>query len=311
MSVRFCTREWSVCCLFVGMLKTIKRAVGVLSKEAAQPHSDHSTACSSSTAAVSTTADVPQALAFVPEITVSVCVVGAQQGIEPRQLFRVRRNYRTHVVGPSTRYVKHTRYVRIKNMPQGTHRSMHQDQKHITRYTSLERLCSPRLTCDAPGISSSQKPIPKAGRGALYVVWRVFFLVFLFFFAHSCFPASVTGVVPPSPPAVLGFIFLVAHRVQQSHRSSIFHRVLLTRALALSASPFVHKKKSPRIYTSMHSRGFELTKLTCTRLEEYLTRHRGDRLHVLHANPSILLITKNDPSPIGAEGPALYPLRVY
>ena len=29
----------------------------------------------------------------------------------------------------------------------------------------------------------------------------------------------------------------------------------------------------------MHSGGFELTKLTYTRLEDNLTRHRGDRLY--------------------------------
>ena len=40
----------------------------------------------------------------------------------------------------------------------------------------------------------------------------------------------------------------------------------------------MHKKKSPRIYTSMHSERFELTKLTYTRLEDNLIRHRGDRL---------------------------------
>ena len=72
--------------------------------------------------------------------------------------------------------------------------------------------------------------------------------------------------------------FFIAHRVQQSHFSSIFHRVLLTHAVALSASQFVHKKKSPRIYTSVHSGGFELTKLTYTRLEDDLISHWGDRL---------------------------------
>ena len=56
-----------------------------------------------------------------------------------------------------------------------------------------------------------------------------------------------------------------------------FHRVSLTHALALSASQFVHKKKSRRIYTTMHSAGLELTKLTYTRLEDNLIRHRGDR----------------------------------
>ena len=89
------------------------------------------------------------------------------------------------------------------------------------------------------------------------------FLFSCFFFPHFYFPASgqavVTGVVP-FPPRCLPLIF-IAHRVQQSHCSSIFHRVLLTHALALSASQFVHKKKSQRIYTSMHSAGLELTKL--------------------------------------------------
>ena len=75
----------------------------------------------------------------------------------------------------------------------------------------------------------------------------------------------VTGVVP-SPPRFLLSIF-IAHRVHQSHCSSIFYRVLLTHALALSASQFVHKKKSQRISTSMQSAGLELTKLTYTRLD--------------------------------------------
>ena len=109
--------------------------------------------------------------------------------------------------------------------------------------------------------------------------------IMFFFLAHFYFPASgqavVTGVVPSSP-RFLPSIF-IAHRVQQSHCSSIFHRLLLTRALALSASQFVHKKKSPRIYTSMHSEGFELTKLTYTRLEDNLIRHRGDRTYMLSA----------------------------
>ena len=86
---------------------------------------------------------------------------------------------------------------------------------------------------------------------------------------HRCRPFS---------PAVLVFNFFIPHRVQQSHCLLIFHRVLLTHALALSASQFVHKKKSQRIYTSMRSAGLELTKLTYTKLEDNLIRHRGDRL---------------------------------
>ena len=116
-------------------------------------------------------------------------------------------------------------------------------------------------------------------RHLVFTPYEFFFFFFFFFFAHFHFPASgqavVTGV-NPSPPRFLPSIF-IAHRVQQSHCSSIVHRVLLTHALALSASQLVHKKKSQRIYTSMHSAGLELTKLTCTRLEDNLIRHRGDR----------------------------------
>ena len=108
-------------------------------------------------------------------------------------------------------------------------------------------------------------------------------ILFLSLFSHFYLPASgqavVTGVVPSSP-RFLPSIF-IAHRVQQSHCSSIFHRVLLTHALALSASQFEHEKKSPRICTSMHSAGLELTKLTYARLEDNLIRHRGDRLHIV------------------------------
>ena len=112
----------------------------------------------------------------------------------------------------------------------------------------------------------------------VYALVKDFF--FFFFLAHFHFPASgqavVTGVIP-SPPRFLPSIF-ISHRVQQSHCSSIVHRVLLTHALALSTSQFVHKKKSQRICTSMHSAGLELTKLTYTRLEDDLIRHRGVRI---------------------------------
>ena len=88
----------------------------------------------------------------------------------------------------------------------------------------------------------------------------------------------VTGVVPSSPRSSPSIC--IAHSVQQFHCSSDFHRALLTYAPALSASQFVHKKKSPRIYTSsMHSAGLELTKLTYTRLEHnYGTEATGSLL---------------------------------
>ena len=119
-----------------------------------------------------------------------------------------------------------------------------------------------------------RRPIRR--RASFFHSARPFF--FLFFLHTSTFQLldkPWSQVSSLSSPRVLPSIF-VAHRFQQSHCSLIFHRVLLTHALALSASQFVHKKKSPRIYTSMHSGGFELTKLTNTGLEDNLIRHRGD-----------------------------------
>ena len=115
-------------------------------------------------------------------------------------------------------------------------------------------------------------------------------MYFFVFFAHIFLSASgqavVTGVVPSSPRLLPSFF--TARRVRQSHGTSIFIECCLinltinnlTHALALSASQFVPKKKSPQIYTSMHSAGLELTKLTYTRLKDNLIRHRGDRLQV-------------------------------
>ena len=53
--------------------------------------------------------------------------------------------------------------------------------------------------------------------------------------------------------------------------------MLLTHALALSASQFVDKKKSLRIDTSMHSGGLELTQLTYSRREDNLLHHPRPR----------------------------------
>ena len=71
--------------------------------------------------------------------------------------------------------------------------------------------------------------------------------------------------------------------------------MLLTHALALSASQFVHKKKSLRINTSMQL-GLELTKQTYTRLEDNLIHHTGATDHryaagvLVHADaPSVNL----------------------
>ena len=108
----------------------------------------------------------------------------------------------------------------------------------------------------------------------------------------------VTGVVPSPPPGSC-LHFFIAHRVQQSRCSSIFYRMLLTHALALSASQSVHNKKSLRIYSSMHPGGLELTKLTYTGLEDNLIRHRGDLFILIpswfvvcghHLSPTIAIV---------------------
>ena len=96
---------------------------------------------------------------------------------------------------------------------------------------------------------------------------------------HIYFPASgqavVSGVVS-SPLRFLPSIFF-AHRVQQSHCSSIIlSSVANSRSRAFRKSNCAHEKVSLN-FTSMHSGGFELTKLTYTRLEDNLIRHRGDR----------------------------------
>ena len=119
---------------------------------------------------------------------------------------------------------------------------------------------------------------------------KCFFFLFFFFRHTSTFQlldklwSQVSSLLLPR---FLPSIF-IAHRVQQSHCSSFLHRVLLTHALALSASQIVHKKKSARIYTSMHSGGLELTKVTYTRLEDNLIRRRGDRM--LHTPVRQMLI---------------------
>ena len=62
------------------------------------------------------------------------------------------------------------------------------------------------------------------------------------------------GVVPFIPRgSCLHHLSRIRFRFQQSYDcSSNFHLMWLTHALALSASQFVRKKKSPRVYTSDH-----------------------------------------------------------
>ena len=116
------------------------------------------------------------------------------------------------------------------------------------------------------------------------IVFCCFVLVFFRTLLLSSFWTSRGHRCRPFlPPGSRLQIFLSRMPVGLSNpaaRPFFIECLLLTHALlALSASQFVHEKKSPRNYTSMHSGGFELTKLTYTRLEDNLIRHRGDRLY--------------------------------
>ena len=107
----------------------------------------------------------------------------------------------------------------------------------------------------------------------------------LFFFSHtSAFQlldmpwSQMSSLLPPGSYSQ----FFFAHRVQQSHCSSIFHRVLLTDALTLFRKSICAQENVPDEFMRVCTRGgFELTKLTYTRLEDNnLIRHRGDRLYM-------------------------------
>ena len=85
--------------------------------------------------------------------------------------------------------------------------------------------------------------------------------------------AVMTDVVLSPTPVIALFLLRICGSAPTDGR--FFHRVLLTHALALSTSQIVHKKKPTKCYTRTNSGGFELTKLTYTRLEDNLLRHRG------------------------------------
>ena len=78
---------------------------------------------------------------------------------------------------------------------------------------------------------------------------------------------------------VLPSIF-IAHKVQQPHCSSNFiSSVANSRSRAFRKSICAQEKVATNLYRvpGMHWGGSELTKLTYTRLEDNLVRHRGDR----------------------------------
>ena len=102
-----------------------------------------------------------------------------------------------------------------------------------------------------------------------------FFLVALLLSSFWTKPV-VTGVVP-SPPPVFAFKYYRAEGSAIPLLVDFSSSVAYSRSRAFRKSICAQEKVSTNIYTSMHLVGLELAKLTCTRLEDNLIRHRGDR----------------------------------
>ena len=119
--------------------------------------------------------------------------------------------------------------------------------------------------------------------------------LFRIFFSRFYFPVSglkpwTQGSVDPSFPQFLRSIF-IAHNVQQFRCLSIFHRVLLTPALALSASQLVPKKT--KAFLAHHtSTYFHLLRIgvdaqTNTHADQRLNFETCDRLRLATTRPNI------------------------
>ena len=128
-----------------------------------------------------------------------------------------------------------------------------------------------KLGCRLPSVGLRAKQLAGYKTRTAVAIILFYFIHFIFLHIHilASFWTSRDHRCRPFSPPALGFEFLSRiRRVQQSRCSSIFDRVMLTHAFALSASRFVHKRKYLRIYTSTHSAGLELTKLISTRPED-------------------------------------------
>ena len=109
-------------------------------------------------------------------------------------------------------------------------------------------------------------------------------LLILFYFSHTSTLqpldkpwSQVSSLVPPG--SCLQFLSRIGSAIPLLTARRFFIGVLLiTHALAFSASQFVHKKKSPTNLSEYALGGLELTNLTYTRLEDNLICHRGYRL---------------------------------
>ena len=182
MCVRFCICEYVACCNIVGIhTKRSKRAVVFFfesSRSASQRRNQYRMRQQYNSS--SAMAAVFHALACVPVVTPCVCVVGAQQEIEPRRYFHVQLDNQAHIVEPNTRYTKHT--ARAKAIAGG---SFH------TRFISHWNACVHFFYLRRP---RDMNPTP-ARRGTLHVVLYVLHDNWFYYFIYgpSAAPLGRTG----------------------------------------------------------------------------------------------------------------------
>ena len=128
---------------------------------------------------------------------------------------------------------------------------------------------------------------PDLPNDAIFVV--LLFLRFFFFFLFSFrltftfqlldkLWSQVSSLLPPG--MCLQFLSRIGLSIPTARRLS--SNVANSRTFALSASQFVHKKKSLRIYSSITMGGLELTQLTYSRHEHNVLHHRRDRVTLTH-----------------------------
>ena len=116
----------------------------------------------------------------------------------------------------------------------------------------------------------------------LVLLLSLFMLLLLFVFLyHFYFPASgqavVSGVAPSPARYVPSFLSRIGFSIPTARRLS--SNVANSRFRAFRES-ICAQEKVPTNFTSMHSGGLELTKLTYNRDEDNQLRHRGDRLFI-------------------------------
>ena len=141
----------------------------------------------------------------------------------------------------------------------------------LSRFKSNKSKCWPAL----PGAWFRRMPAPMRSPCNTGDTYHVFFLHTSTFQLLDKPWSQVSSLLPPG--SCLQFLSRIEFSNLAARR---FFIVTNSRSRAFRKSICAQEKvpTNPRIYKSMHSGGFELAKLTYTRLEDNLIRHRGDRI---------------------------------